>query len=110
MLRIFRHGQVVMKAVKRGGDMVGRCAAVAYLLRRPPGKTFNGARHSGSFSFLVIDVKTLIEWDAKSNKAPRIILKIGDLVSTGRSNGEEGSRATTTLASRAGRVVPPQDR
>ena len=60
LLRILRIGQGVMKAAqKEQGNRVGACKAVAYLFRRPQGKTFSGSDHDGDWSFLAFDAAVL---------------------------------------------------
>ena len=57
------HARAVMVAARRGRCRVGRCPLLAFLLRRPPGPTYEGAHHSGAFGFVAIDVNTLVQWD-----------------------------------------------
>ena len=63
MLTILAHGHAVMTAAsKQARNRIGACRLVAYLLRRPPGKTFHGKDHEGSWALLVFDKRVLLIW------------------------------------------------
>ena len=112
VLRMLRHGHAVLKAAdKDTSSPLCACAIVMYLLRRPPGPTFNGANHAGAFSLLVFDRQVFRGWDPKSAKSPKLLLKLGQLVTNGKSDGDACTSAMVPLASRVARAAQqPQDR
>ena len=85
MRRIIEHGREAMRSARmQRGCFVGQCNVVAYLLRRPPGLTFQGKTHPGAWAFVAIDVKTLLEWDPSSQRAPARITTMGNLLVEGK--------------------------
>jgi hypothetical protein len=85
MLTILAHGHAVMTAAsKQAGSRIHACRLVAYLLRRPPGKTFHGATHDGSWALLVFDKRVFLAWKpATSKKAPTRLMTQGRLIMDG---------------------------
>ena len=75
------HGRALMMASKRDKTRLGECRAVAFLLRRPPGRTIEGRHHAGAIGFCAVDTDTLLEWDPKTaRQAPGIIVMSGGLL------------------------------
>ena len=75
------HARAVLLAARKEGCRVGQCRAVAFLVRRPPGETFDGGLHRGSFGFVAIDTDVLVAWEPKTAKqAPATISMCGGLL------------------------------
>ena len=88
MRRIVEHGRAVMQAArKQRGCRVADCSIIAYLIRRPPGPTFQGRAHAGSWSFVAFEVDSLLAWSPTSQRAPNRIVTLGSLLVEGK--GEE---------------------
>ena len=78
------HARLVLKAARQEGTRVGGCRAVAFLLRRPPGRTFEGGEHAGSFGFVAVDAGVLLAWDpAAAARAPATLVMSGALLQRG---------------------------
>lgn len=93
--------KVMIEARRQASSRVGQCAVVAFLVRRPPGQTFDGRRHAGSFGFVAVDVEVLVGWDPHTaTQAPAVIVMTGALLQ--RANVEEESWSL--------RVAPPPAR
>ena len=94
MLRHLIKGRAVLKAAKQNKSRVGRCAFVAYLLRRPPGPTFKGrGNHQGGWALVGYDAKVWMDWDPSASKGPRPFLVWGELLVAGSHDEPEGLQA-----------------
>jgi hypothetical protein len=86
MRRWLATGRLVMRAARKVKDSpVGKCAFVAWLIRRPRGPSFRskgGREHAGSYAFLAFDAETLSSWDPKTS-APKPFLMLGDQIING---------------------------
>lgn len=78
------HGRAVLMSARRAELALGECAAVAYLIRRPSGKSSTGAPCNAAFGFVAFDSAKLIAWDPKSSRAPPYITLAGSLLQAGR--------------------------
>ena len=56
-----------------------------------------------------MDAEKFCQWDPKSTKAPELLIKTGDLVVAGKSEGEL-AQASAPLVARVARAVPRRDR
>ena len=75
------HARAVIQAARKEHARVGCCCAVAFLLRRPPGPTFDGKHHAGAYGFVAVDVDVLLDWHpAKARQAPSTIALTGPLL------------------------------
>ena len=75
---MFRRGKAVLSAARAcDGHRLAGCRVVAYLLRRPPGPTFNGVACSGRWAFVAVDVDVLLAWNETGTAAPRRFLTLG---------------------------------
>ena len=111
MLRVFRHGQTVIKAAKRDkASAVGKCKAIAYLFRRPIGEKYGGgAPRSGAWFFIALNADEFCKWDPKSKKAPQLLIQTGGLLAKGASEGERVQLSAPSVPLVA-RSVPKRDR
>lgn len=91
------------ETIKR--TLSGACRAIAYLLRRPHGKTIGDAAYGGAWAFLALDAEKFCQWDPKSTKAPGLVTNTGGLVVAGKSEGEP-AQASAPLIARLARAVP----
>ena len=57
---------------------------VASVLRRPPRKTYNGSDYDRAWSLLAFDAKVFCAWEPTSQQSLRLLLELGDLVTTGK--------------------------
>ena len=92
------HGQAVLDASKRNDGRLGQCGLVAYLFRRPPGRTMMDQAHNGSWGFLVFDMKVIMNWSPTSKKSPRRFLECGTFIKGGVQDELEFSAACVPLA------------
>jgi hypothetical protein len=91
------HGQAVLSASQRNGGRLGQCGLVAYLFRRPPGRTMMNQAHNGSWGFLVFDMKVFMNWNPTSKKSPRRVLESGTFLTDGLQNELELTTAGVPL-------------
>ena len=91
------HGQAVLDASKRNDGRLGQCGLVAYLFRRPPGRTMMDQAHNGSWGFLVFDMKVFMNWNPTSKKSPRRFLECGTFIKGGVQDELESSSARVPL-------------
>lgn len=91
------HGHAVLAASQRNDGRLGKCGLVAYLFRRPPGRTMMDQAHNGSWGLLVFDMKVFMNWDPKSNKSPRRFLECGTFIKDGIQNELESPTARAPL-------------
>ena len=86
LMEMFRRGKTVLSAARAlAGHRLAECSVVAYLLRRPPGPTFNGVACSGRWAFVAVDVDVLLDWNENGAAAPRRFVTLGtSLVASGR--------------------------
>lgn len=81
MLAYLEHARAVMIAARRDGGRIGACKVIAFLLRRPPGQTFDGRPHRGAVGFVAVDVDVLIAWKPRAaTRAPAVIALNGGLL------------------------------
>ena len=87
---ILSHGQAVFRAARRDpSNLIGRCAALAYLFRRPPSPTRDGRMHHGAWGFLLLDADEFLLWEPKSNRPAPCVQKIGTLIRDGETEEPE---------------------
>ena len=86
MRNIFAIGQAVLSASQRSDGRLGRCRLVAYLFRRPPGRTFMDRLHNGAWGFLLFDMKVFMNWQPQSTKSPRRLFESGGFIKEGRQD------------------------
>jgi hypothetical protein len=80
----FAHARAVMMAARRARSRVGACRAVAFLVRRPAGKTLEGDARTGAFGFVAVDVGALLAWEpSASTRGPPTIMTSGGLFQRG---------------------------
>jgi hypothetical protein len=91
------HGQAVLAASQRSEGRLGQCGLVAYLFRRPPGRTMMDRAHTGSWGFLVFDMAVFMRWDATSKKSPKRVLECGTFIQGGAQNELESPTASVPL-------------
>ena len=86
LMEMFRRGKAVLSAARAcDGHRLAGCRVAAYLLRRPPGPTFNGVGCSGRWALVAVDVDVLLAWNDTSGAAPRRFLTLGtSLVAFGK--------------------------
>lgn len=81
MRSILAHGHADMTAARRGdGCRAGECHLVAYLLRRPPGRTFLGRVHEGAWGVLLFDAEVFLRWGPTYKRSPIRLMEAGRLV------------------------------
>ena len=100
MRRHLLKGREVLKAAKKDRCRVGRCAFVAYLLRRPPGPVFTGREkfHKGGWAFVAYDAQKLMGWVPGASNCPRPFLFCSDLLVEGSQLEPEAVHAPAASA------------
>ncbi len=90
MRTYLEHARAVMIAARQEGGRVGRCTVVAFLVRRPPGRTFDGRSHAGDYGFLAVGVRELVAWEpSRAAQPPAAFVMQGGLLRRGVSEEPE---------------------
>ena len=79
----FKRAQKVMLAARSEESRLGHCRLVVFLLRRPTCSTFDDRQQRCAFGFVALDVDTLCNWDATSQRPPTCLTTCGTLLQTG---------------------------
>ena len=91
MRAYIQHARSVMLAARAQKLRVGSCQAIAFLIYRPPGSTYDGRAHCGAEGFVAFDVDALCSWSPSSQRLPAPIAMSGSLLQSGKLEPFESS-------------------